>query len=258
MEPVQHIQRPDNSSNVTLVSGDTHACKHYKFGFCKLGEKCHKQHLKETCQTEDCNLKTCHKRHPKICKFFSVNQVCKFGDACCYKHKLSAGHCKILEQISSLQATISSMSESIQALENEILRLRSPLPETMDPRGDLAPSPEKSFIRDFDTTVMARGHVEENVAPALVPCEHTYFNSLTRRMEPEPCPLHPCCAMCEITAASEESRPPRFCNFQSDASCPRPCSGAIFDVDISSARGHGNWEVFNFIVGAPSLLEFRL
>ena len=131
MEPVQHIQRPDNSSNVTLVSGDTHVCKHYKFGFCKFGEKCHKQHLKETCQTEDCNLKTCHKRHPKICKFFSVNQVCKFGDACCYKHKLSASHCKILEQISSLQATISSMSESIQALEDEILRLRSPLLESL-------------------------------------------------------------------------------------------------------------------------------
>ena len=238
MEAVQHIQRPVNFSNVTLVSGDTHVCKHYKFGFCKFGEKCHKQHLKETCQTEDCNLKTCHKRHPKICKFFSVNQVCKFGDACCYKHKLSASHCKILEQISSLQATISSMSESIQALENEILRLRSPPPETLrtlDPRGDLAPS-----------------HVEENEAPALVPCEHTGL------LEGEPCPLHPCCAMCEITAASEESRPPRFCNFQSHSFCPRPCSGAIFDVDISSVRGHGNWEVFNFILGAPSLLEFRL
>ena len=154
MEPVQHIQRPVNSSNVTLVSGDTHVCKHYKFGFCKFGEKCHKQHLKETCQTEDCYLKTCPKRHPKICKFLSVSQVCKFGDACCYKHKLSASHCKILEQISSLQATISSMSESILALENEILRLRSSPPDTLrtlDPRGDLAPSPEKSCLYQFYT-----------------------------------------------------------------------------------------------------------
>ena len=98
----------------------------------------------------------------------------------------------------------------------------------------------------------------ENEAPTLVHCEHTYFNSFTGLWEPEPCPLHPCCAMCEITAASEESRPPRFCNFQSDSSCPRPCSGAIFDVDISHLRGHGDWKVFNFIFGAPSLIEFRL
>ena len=111
-------------------------------------------------------------------------------------------------------------------------------------------------LRDSGTSAL--GHVEENEAPALVPCEHTYFNSFTGLLEPEPCPLHPCCAMCEITAASEESRPPRFCNFQADSFCPRPCSGAIFDVDISSVRGHGDWEVFNFIVGAPSLLEFRL
>ena len=101
------------------------------------------------------------------------------------------------------------------------------------------------------------GHVEENEAPALVHCEHTYINSFTGLLEPEPCPLHPCCAMCEITAASEESRPPRFCNFQSDSSCPRPCSGDIFDVD-TRRFGSDDWKVFNFIVGAPSLLEFRL
>ena len=72
MEAVQPIQRPDASSDVTLVSGDANVCKHFKFGFCKFGEKCKKQHLKEICQTEDCNLKTCNKRHPKICKFFSL------------------------------------------------------------------------------------------------------------------------------------------------------------------------------------------
>ena len=73
-EAVQPIQSPNASSDVTLVSGDANVCKHFKYGFCKFGEKCNKQHLKEICQTEDCNLKTCSKRHPKICKFFSVNQ----------------------------------------------------------------------------------------------------------------------------------------------------------------------------------------
>ena len=133
MEAVQPIQKPEASSDVTLVSGDANVCKHFKFGFCKFGERCNKHHLKEICQTEDCNLKTCNKRHPKICKFFSVNQVCKFSDACCYKHKLSTHHCNILEQISSLHATISSMSESIQTLENEILMLSPPQPSSQPP-----------------------------------------------------------------------------------------------------------------------------
>merc|ERR1712055_688605 len=35
MKPVQPIQKPDASSDVTLVSGDALVCKHFKFGFCK-------------------------------------------------------------------------------------------------------------------------------------------------------------------------------------------------------------------------------
>ena len=264
MKPVQLVQRPDDFSDVTLVFGDAQVCTHFKFGFCKFGERCNKKHLKEICQTEDCKLKTCNKRHPKICKFFSVNQVCKFGDACCYKHKLSAHHSNILEQISSLHATISSMSESIQALEDEILKLRSPLSPLeslrgLDTGGDLVPSPDKSCIRECDASLVL-DYVEEGSAPALVHCHHTYTNGSTGLVTwpCEPCPLHPCCVMCEIMAASEESRPPRFCNFQSDPSCPRPCSGAIFDVDISSAQGHDYWKVLDFILVEPSLLEFRL
>ena len=262
MEPVQIIPKPVTSSDATLVSGDTHVCKHFKFGFCKFGEKCHKKHLKETCQTESCSLKTCNKRHPRTCKYFSVNQVCKFGDACSYSHKVSAHQSKICEQISSLYATISSMSESIKALEDEIRRLARPSLESLrspDPGGDLPPSPAKSCIRECDTSLVL-GFVEEESAPALVHCRHTYINGSTGLVTwpCEPCPLHPCCVSCEITAASEESRPPRFCNYQSDPACPRPCSGAIFDVDTSSAQGHDVWKVFDFILGAPSLLEFRL
>ena len=128
MEPVQLIQKYNTSSDVTLVPGDVQVCKHFKFGFCKFGERCRKQHLKETCQIEECHMKTCNKRHPRICKYFSVNQVCKFGDICCYKHKLSSHHRNILDQISSLKATISSMTESIEALENKILSLKDSLP----------------------------------------------------------------------------------------------------------------------------------
>ena len=162
MEAAQPIQRPYASSDVTLVTGDAIVCKHFKFGFCKFGKRCNKQHLKEICQTEDCKLKTCNKRHPKICKFFFVNQVCKFGDACCYKHKFSTHHCNILEQISSLQATISSMSESIQTLENEILMLKgSPTPpERQDPVVEASISSHTATKPN--TTVISVPHYDVN------------------------------------------------------------------------------------------------
>ena len=94
----------------------------------------------------------------------------------------------------------------------------------------------------------------------MAPCEHTFVNGSTGRVNwpCEPCPLHPCCVFCEVSAASEESRPPQLCGYQSDPSCPRPCSGAIFNVDISSARGGSEWKVLDLILGAPSLVKFRL
>ena len=137
MELVNLALSSNASSDVTLVSGDASFCKHFKFGYCKFGEKCRKRHLKETCQTNDCNSKICNKRHPKICKFFSVNQVCKFGEACCYKHKLNATHSNLLEEISALHAIISSMKDSIQALEDDILRLKCPLPSPENGRSTL-------------------------------------------------------------------------------------------------------------------------
>ena len=44
------------SDSMMLFSGDDKVCKHFKFGFCKFGDKCHKQ------QTEDYSLKTCNNR----------------------------------------------------------------------------------------------------------------------------------------------------------------------------------------------------
>ena len=154
MELVNLVSRSDASSDVPLVSGDASLCKHFKFGYCKFGEKCQKRHLKETCQTSDCNSKNCNKRHPKICKFFSLNQVCKFGDACCYKHKLNATHSSLLEEISVLHAMISSMKDFIQALEDDILRLKSPLP---------SPERERSILREDSLNVSLADEDREEI-----------------------------------------------------------------------------------------------
>ena len=218
MKPVQPIQKPDASSDVTLVSGDALVCKHFKFGFCKFGEKCHKQHLKETCQTKDCHVKTCNKRHPRICKYFTVNQLCKFGDT-----KLSTQHCNILEQISSLNATISSMSESIQALENEILMLKGSHPSPERKRED--PAVETSISSPTATkpvtTVISVPHYDvnwhESPATALLSPgngnEEPVFTEQALEVEVPSnyVPSPPVCSSCrgrrEVTGRSPELTP---------------------------------------------------
>ena len=271
-------------------------CKHFQTGFCKFADKCKRRHEKEICPLTQCSSKTCRKRHPKLCKFFSLRGFCKFGDLCCYKH-LNAESQNTPHLIAALQTKVDEMEQMIKTLQSEIVALKNiskcevcdyvatssttlkaHISKKHKHSSEAAPlERERSQINDtsLNASLPSEERLEntqlidiasddfkddptENEAPALVHCEHTYINSFTGLLEPEPCPLHPRCAMCEIIAASEESRPPRFCNFQSEAFCQRPCSGAIFDVDISSVRGHGDWGVFNFIVGAPSLIEFRL
>ena len=85
-----------------------------------------------------------------MCKFFSLNQVCKFGDACSYKHSPSATHTNLLEEISALHAMISSMKDSIQALENDILMLKTPLPSPEKGRSTLCEDSLNVSLADED------------------------------------------------------------------------------------------------------------
>ena len=45
---------------------------------------------KEICPTLGCMTKSCTKRHPKTCKFFLVQQSCKFGDQFSYRHDITS------------------------------------------------------------------------------------------------------------------------------------------------------------------------
>ena len=154
--------------------------------------------------------------------------------------------------------------------------LPPPPDQSLGPRGKLFNCDQCDFSSDSQRGLkvhVGRSHKVQQAAEILqvnadisstpvdmAPCEHTFVNGSTGRVNwpCEPCPLHPCCVFCEVSAASEESRPPQLCGYQSDPSCPRPCSGAIFNVDISSARGGSEWKVLDLILGAPSLMKFRL
>ena len=62
-------------------------CFKYKFGFCKFNERCKFRHVTLVCDDEKCDIDTCEKRHPKICKFYRDYKRCKFTVGCMYKHE---------------------------------------------------------------------------------------------------------------------------------------------------------------------------
>ena len=114
-------------TDVTLAMHDgPKVCRHYQTGFCKFGESCRKQHVKESCQITKCNLKICTKRHPKVCKYFKQHQFCKFGDSCSYRHDIfEPSGCPLEKQLESLKATVVKMSAVICNLEEKIARLEN-------------------------------------------------------------------------------------------------------------------------------------
>jgi hypothetical protein len=104
-------------------------CKHFQTGYCKFGSKgCRKQHIEEICSTPKCSSKSCDKRHPKNCKYFSFQQVCKFGDQCLYKHSISSNKSDIdvlIHDVKLLKATIVILGDKVSDLENEIITIKS-------------------------------------------------------------------------------------------------------------------------------------
>ena len=54
-------------------------CLFNKFGYCKYNETCRKHHVKEICQSKACDISKCKLRHPKLCKFFRNQGMCKFS-----------------------------------------------------------------------------------------------------------------------------------------------------------------------------------
>ena len=67
---------------------DQAICKHNQTGFCKFKLGCRNRHENGICPEEaGCSSRECPYRHPKACRNFSREAMCKFGDDCAYKHE---------------------------------------------------------------------------------------------------------------------------------------------------------------------------
>ena len=96
-------------------------CKFYQFGHCRYGDLCRKEHVKEACETENCQMWNCMKRHPRECKFFKEFHRCKFGDYCNYAH---------LENSSAAASeAVKAMAAKIEILEKENVYIKKKIEE---------------------------------------------------------------------------------------------------------------------------------
>ena len=129
-------------------------CKHYQTGYCKFGEHCRKHHVNIICKKENCNSKDCIERHPKICKYFTVGNACKFDDSCSYLHvkrnensdiseqntlkekvqemekkmeeaALKVEHNELKEKVKLLEAVVQNMFQNLIRLDREVGELRT-------------------------------------------------------------------------------------------------------------------------------------
>ena len=97
-------------------------CRYFKFGFCKYTVNCRFLHVKENCESQDCDVSSCNLRHPKICRFFRDYSRCKFGEWCCFRHvhKNIESDKEILDRINNLEKLIAEKDALIANLANKV------------------------------------------------------------------------------------------------------------------------------------------
>ena len=61
-------------------------CLHFKLGFCKYGVRCRQNHVNIRCEKQECDQRTCNKRHPQECRYYYRYKRLKFGNYCSYDH----------------------------------------------------------------------------------------------------------------------------------------------------------------------------
>ena len=124
-------------------------CKYNKFGYCKFGEKCRKQHNKEVCLEQSCGISQCNLRHPKVCKYYRNYGRCKFFPFA-FKHEDPGQNSEIVDKeiktlndkLLALEKAIICKNEEIEELTTKILSIEN---KSFENRNEIIDEKLKSF-----------------------------------------------------------------------------------------------------------------
>ena len=98
-------------------------CKFHKFGYCKFGLTCHKQHVTKVCESEACGISNCTSRHPSYCKYFERYKRCKFGEYCSFLHMENSDTKVKDDKVKLLENDTHNLKDRVNTLAN-ILNLK--------------------------------------------------------------------------------------------------------------------------------------
>ena len=102
-------------------------CQYNKYGFCKYQNQCSKIHYKENCDNTCRDVKECPKRHPRPCKIYALENICRFGGKCSYQHVSqpeSEESAESSRKIKDLENSVKEMTKLIKHLEDELAEIK--------------------------------------------------------------------------------------------------------------------------------------
>ena len=110
-------------------------CQFNQSGHCKYKLECRKRHADKLCPEDKCKSKECSLRHPKVCKYYSRDEICHFKEDCSYKHvKHSEKDMKVkdnikqnTENINAITIEKNKMKEMVAIMEDQITLLKQEL-----------------------------------------------------------------------------------------------------------------------------------
>ena len=104
---------------------ESEICMYSKFGFCKYRNNCSRHHFEEECENlSSCkNVKTCDKRHPKVCRKFNSVKGCTSTN-CAYNH-IESNKSLTTDLIKIMENKLLEMSTRINNQEKELIEIKS-------------------------------------------------------------------------------------------------------------------------------------
>ena len=94
-------------------------CMFNKFGFCKFGNYCFRNHENRICENGECQVHGCTFRHPRKCRFFMEFSYCKFGSYCKFSHQ-TLRTLETSKEIDDLKEEINQLKDKIKEKEKDI------------------------------------------------------------------------------------------------------------------------------------------
>ena len=98
---------------------DQPVCKHHQTGYCKYKNQCPKYHSSNLCIENVCKDKSCKDRHPKTCKYFASNNICKRREWCAYTHSVHENQ----SHNQKLENEVKHLKEDAESLMNHIKQM---------------------------------------------------------------------------------------------------------------------------------------